>query len=446
MQESEPTRPPNARSIVFKRLGRQAARWPDLAIESIDVESNDLPDRERAFARALELATVARWRTLEAILSSCLDRSWGSLEPAVRGALMGGAAQILLMEGVPDHAAVDESVVWTKRVVRPNAGGLVNGVLRAVTRLRGEIVPRTEEDARTWWLHRDLMPLESGDALRLAQPVFPEDHTPRVALQASLGDELLRSWIGAVGWKTAVARANHCLARAPIVVYRADGSHAPWNGSHAELTKLLEDEPEARIQDPASAAAVECTRELEPRLIVDYCAGRGTKTKQLAQLHPQAEIFASDRDEDRRGYLARTFAGHDRVRVVEPGGYESMIGRVDLLLLDVPCSNTGVLPRRPQARYRFNEARTKSLNQLQKEIVEESSVLLAPGAHLLYATCSLEPAENERQARWIARRFDARLLRERLLEPRGLPGGAPGAYSDGGFHVLATRETVGREP
>ena len=442
MQERAPTSPLNARSVVFKRLGRQAARWPDLAIESSDAESDDLPARERAFARALELATITRWRTLEAILSSCLERPWLSIQPEIRGALMAGAAQLLLLEGVPDHAAVDESVTWVKRAVRPDAGRLVNAVLRAVTRLRAELVPSTSEEAQEWWRHRDLMPLETGDALRLKKQVFPEEHAPRVAVQASIGDELLTSWIGAVGWEQTVKRACHCLTRAPIVVHHADGSSAVWTQTHSELTDLLASEPDARVQDQASAAAVECTRTLTPKLIVDYCAGRGTKTKQLAQIHPTAEILACDVDSERHQQLARAFAGHDRVEVVAPRKLLKKFGEVDLLLLDVPCSNTGVLPRRPQARYRFNSERLKSLTRLQKEILEEASVLLAPGAHLLYATCSLEPAENERQARWIQKRFDAELVYERLLEPRGLPGDAPEQYADGGFHALVTRSTT----
>lgn len=430
----------NARSVVFRRLSRQVARWPDLAIESIDDESAELEPRERAFARALELATLARWRTLEAIVTACLKRPWNNIEPTLRGALIGGSAQLLLLDGVPDHAAVDEAVRWAKHTVRPSAGSFVNGVLRAVTRLRSEVLPASHEDAQTWWNHQDLIPLENGEVLRLNQAILPEDHTARVAIQASLAEDLFRSWIDAVGWDRAVSRARHCLARAPVILFHADGTSAPWTDSHAELGQRLIEEPEARVQDRTSAAAVEATRDLQPRVIVDYCAGRGTKTKQLAQIHPNAEILASDVDEERHRSLAKTFAGHDRVKVVKPGEFVQRIGQVDLLVLDVPCSNTGVLPRRPQARYRFQDTRLKSLTRLQKEIVEEASVLLAPGAHLLYTTCSLEPEENQHQARWIEKRFDARAVRNRLIEPTGDPGDPPHRYADGGFHALFTRE------
>ena len=343
------------------------------------------------------------------------------------------------MDGIPDHAAVDETVNWAKRNIRQGAGNFVNGVLRSLIRLRGEELPATDADAGSWWKRRDLIPLESGGALHLREAILPDDHATRLAIQASLGDELLLSWIGSVGWEAALMRARHCLARAPIVIHRKDGESYVWTGAQGSLHAELQGETESRVQDRTSAAAVDSTSMLQPRLIVDYCAGRGTKTRQLALRHPNAEILAYDKDPERRKDLARAFKDHAKVRVVQREGCEDAIGQVDLLLLDVPCSNSGVLPRRPQARYRFNEERTRSLVQLQKQMVTESSVLLAPGGHMLYTTCSLEPMENERQVSWIRKRFEAEVLKERRHEPSGLPGDPPEAYSDGGFHALLTR-------
>ena len=127
-----PSDPGDARSHVFSRIARQVIRYPDLAIEPM--ASDDLPQRERPFARALETTILARWRTLQTIVATRLKKPWNSLEPKVRSALMGGAAQLLLMDRIPDHAAVGETVAWAKRTIRPGAGALVNGVLRAVFR------------------------------------------------------------------------------------------------------------------------------------------------------------------------------------------------------------------------------------------------------------------------------------------------------------------------
>jgi len=425
---------PDARALVFARLSRQMLRYPDLAIEPF--EDGRLTAREQAFARAMEVAAIGRWRTLETILATRLRKPWGSLEPKVRGALMGGAAQLLFMDRVPDHAAVAETVSWAKRTVRPGAGKLVNGVLRAVTRLRKELLPATDPRSRDWWDHRDVVPLETGEALLLDETVFSGHTATRLAEQASLCDELIDGWIRASGWENTQLRAHHCLARPPLFLHEGDTPGRLWTGSHDELVTLLARNPEARVQDPGSARVVEATRTLSPGLIVDFCAGRGTKTRQLASLHPEAEILATDVNESRMTDLLNTFEGHDRIRAVRPNDLRDVIGTVDLLVLDVPCSNTGVLPRRSQARYRLTPRRQAGLSKLQKGIVTDTVPLLAPGAHLLYSTCSLEPGENERIARWIESRYEVITERTGLVEPAGRPGDDPGSYSDGGFHAL----------
>ena len=434
LSENKTGETPDARSLVYTRLSRQLLRYPDLAIEPL--ETSELSPREQAFARALEIAALTRWRTLETVIASRLQRPWPELEPRVRGALMGGAAQLLFMDRIPDHAAVAETVGWAKRKIRPGAGGLINGVLRAITRLRSERLAVDDERSRNWWDHRDIIPLESGESLRLEEPVFSEDPATRLGQQSSLGDGLLLGWIGAQGWTCTRKRAHHCLARPPIHLHHGTDHCQVWDGSHSELVELLQTDPTARVQDRGSARVIESTGSLSPKVIVDFCAGRGTKTKQLALLHPDAAIFATDVNEVRLSDLRRVFEGHPTVRAVEPGDLREVMGAVELLVLDVPCSNTGVLPRRPQARYRLDDESRNSLSRLQKRIVTETVSLLAPGANLLYSTCSLEPGENERIAKWIEGRYEVETLTRSMVEPRGVPGDPPEVYADGGFHAI----------
>ena len=356
--------------------------------------------------------------------------------------LLAGAAQILLMDSVPDHAAVDEAVNWTKRKANAGAGGFVNGVLRSIIRLRGERLEKGDERASEWWLHRNVLPLEDGEAWLLTKTVFPEEPTVRLGMQASLSDDLILNWIGEVGWEATLMRAAHCLSRAPINVIESDGSNTVWEGSHRALAEHLRADPGRRIQDRVSAMSVHLTGGLSPDVIVDFCAGRGTKTHQLHRLHPNARILASDPHDGRRAELQKAFDDVENVEIIEPRRFGDVLGKVDLLVLDVPCSNSGVLPRRAQARYRFNKERLRSLVALQKTIVEESLPLLREGAHVLYATCSLEKAENERQIDWIKRRYDAEVVRARSMEPAGLPGDDPTTYTDGGFHALLTRDST----
>jgi 16S rRNA (cytosine967-C5)-methyltransferase len=214
-----------------------------------------------------------------------------------------------------------------------------------------------------------------------------------------------------------------------------------FTGTHERLAALLREFRGARVQDPAAAAPVQATAALSPPpvIIIDACAGRGTKTSQLAALHPQAQIVATDIDPARLEVLSRTFAGHPRVAVVKPGDLAPFIGRADLLLLDVPCTNTGVLARRLEAKYRFTRQALARLVERQRQIAADHLALLKPDGRVLYATCSLEPAENEQQAQWLTRWHPMMVEARGFTQPAGLPGEAPSRYHDGGFFALLRR-------
>ena len=138
--------------------------------------------------------------------------------------------------------------------------------------------------------------------------------------------------------------------------------------------------------------------------------------------------------------MKKVFAGHDRVEVRPLDRLrEDLANRADLLVLDVPCSNTGVLARRVEAKYRFSDEGISGLVDLQRQIIADSIPLLAESGQLLYATCSLEERENKQQAEWIARWHRMHVTRSRLRLPQGKPSDRPQAYSDGGYFACLTR-------
>lgn len=444
---------------VIDRLAARIGSFPDLPIASLDPAG--LEPRDAAFARALDLAISRRWLTLVALAEPHVDRGWARLQDPLKAAILAGTAQLFLLDRIPDHAAVGASVEWAKRTAGDGAGGLVNAVLRRIAESRVELLPADHADARTAVGRVDLVPLSDGRAWRLAKPTFADETVAMLSAQTSHAKELVVHWIGAHGREKTRDICHHDLCEAPTLVTGlgddARARHADrivphsrpgwwcWNGSAAELSEVLAGDPGARVQDPGSAEPVLAVKVagLEPKVIVDLCAGRGTKTRQLAAAFPSAEVIATDIDAARRRDLAALGREHERsggrIRAVDPGEVTGWFGKADLVVLDVPCTNTGVLPRRPEARYRFTRARLDSLLELQREIAAGALPLLSPRGAVLYSTCSLEPAENARQAEWLRRRGGLAPVAERQRFPEGHPGDPASSYVDGGFHSVASR-------
>jgi 16S rRNA (cytosine967-C5)-methyltransferase len=135
----------------------------------------------------------------------------------------------------------------------------------------------------------------------------------------------------------------------------------------------------------------------------------------------------------------RASATAANVEVVAYGDLVNFSGKADLVLLDVPCSNTGVLARRVEARYRFDREHLDRLKGMQRQIIADSIRLLRRGSGscgILYSTCSLDQNENHEQAVWASRWHGLGLAREHVRQPEGLPGDGPERYSDGSYAVL----------
>ncbi len=436
-----------AREIACRRLARDAETFPELAIEPLD--TSGLEARDAALASTIQRECARRWLTLECLIGHALDRPVATIEPGVRAALLAGAAQLVLLDRVPPHAAIDESVEWAKRNVRPKAGGLVNAVLRRVSRLVGERAEAWDASSRRQ------VPRSDGTAVVLDEDVLPGDELERIAAAASVPIKLVRKWRDAFGDEVARALAIHGLCDAPIVLNLAHaeapvdaalvGPHGSegsgvFLGTRAELGELLGARSDIWVQDAAACEAVRLAGDVAPRVVVDSCAGLGTKTRQLSRVFPDAEIVASDVDGRRVSELRRVFAGGGNVRVVEYAALADEVGgRAGLVLLDVPCSNTGVLPRRPEARYRVSRRQQDRLIKIQRQAARDGAALLGDGGRLLYSTCSIEREENEAQSEWAGRDLGLRVVRTARHMPGGAPSDPPSRYRDGAFACLLER-------
>ena len=321
--------------------------------------------RDRAAAHRIAAAVLRRLGSIDAVLEPSLRRE---PPPEVRQVLRIGAAELLLLE-TPPHAVVSSCV---DLVPRPFAG-LVNAVLRKVA----AAVPAA---------------LEELDGERLDTPTW-----------------LWSAWHAAYGAGVrAIARAHRLPA--PLDLSLKPGAGFPEGALRLPTgtarfpagTRITELESfiagEAWAQDAAAALPARLLAARPGMSVADLCAAPGGKTAQLAAAG--AEVVAVERDPTRllrlRENLARLNLGAETVQADvaqwQPGR------RFDAILLDAPCSATGTIRRHPDVPHLKRPADIGTLAALQRQLLEASAKLLAPGGRLVFATCSLQREEGEAQA------------------------------------------------
>ena len=347
-------------------------RW----LSTREFPSSLLPDGpDRAFVQDVVYTVVRRLRPLRRILGEFVKR-WpkGELEAL----LYVGAAQVLYMDDVPDFAAVSETVDAAKACGNPSVPRVVNGVLRNLLRRRGEIVLGTE--------------LET----------FPT--------------ALARRWTaryGADGAERLAAWHNQ-----PAVTYlaRRDGTFAALGRGVRVQDVAGYADGDFIVQDPGTALAVELLAPQPGERVLAACAAPGGKTAQLAWRG--ADVTACEVNPRRRARLAENLRRLKLDAKVEVVGGLGESGCFPKVLVDAPCSNTGVLRRRPDARWNWSEAKLAELVRLQAEILDAAAERVVPGGVLVYSTCSNEPEENGGQAEaFVARHPDFALRESRESTP-----------------------------
>lgn len=447
---NNPTEPQteSARRWAVRMLIDPVERFPNLHPPRLD--ASDLSPADTALGLAIYRTTIQRWLTLEYILDKQLQTRLRKLDPPVQAILLSGAAQLLFMDRLPGYAVVDQAVGIARGLGIKQYTGLVNAVLRKVAALVGKASPEA-----TYQPHRSLLPLGGGGAVRLKQPVLPpvEQLEWHLSIAASVPRPLIHSWIERFGQPQATALALHTIENPPTIVAVEPG-YAPatddphirphaqlgfvvWAGPHEVMRTFLQGHPLRRVQDPSASLAVGATLDLKPRTILDYCAGRGTKTRQFALAHPDATVYATDVDRTRLHDLKLALADYPNTRVIAPD--EVGDRTYDLILLDVPCSNTGVLARRPEARYRYSQQTLGELVQFQRKIVDQAAAWLdveGGQAHLLYSTCSVEHPENRKQVDRLIRQSSPEVVATLISEHQQLPAGTGDSYADGSYHAL----------
>jgi 16S rRNA (cytosine967-C5)-methyltransferase len=199
----------------------------------------------------------------------------------------------------------------------------------------------------------------------------------------------------------------------------------------------------AQVQDPTSASIVDHLDLRPGQRVLDRCAGLGTKTIQIVErIGPAGSVLAVDPNHHRIQGLQRLLdergIGNVHVREVAFLGGEC-IDPYDRILVDAPCSNSGVLPRRAEARYAQDDRSLASLRQLQLDILNDTIPHLSPGGSLVYSTCSVWPEENEDLvSTFLSAHLQIRLIVQQSVLP-SLDSDDPTRYHDGGYFAVLSR-------
>ena len=376
---------------VLERCRRDGA-WSGQVLDRL-LQSGSLAPKDAALAVQLSLGVIQNTRFLDYYIDFyCHD---GRLEPKLRDLLRLGAYQILLLDKIPSHAAVDESVSLCRKAGMSRASGLVNAVLRRLSE------------------HRDELPEIPG-----------EGSAPYLATRFSQSDWLAEEMIEQHGYGFTEAFFRACQQPSGIDLQintmRTDTesylSMLDEGGKKAELCSFPANYIHLRggnpadlpgyddgffyVQDRAAAMVIEIAGVRPGMKLLDACAAPGGKSFAAAiRMQNRGEIVSCDLHEKKLRLIdsGAKRLGISCIRTMAADASqarEDWKNSFDMVIADVPCSGFGVMRKKPEIRARGREEAAR-LPEIQARILDNLSGYVAPGGTLLYSTCTVLRRENE---------------------------------------------------
>ncbi len=328
--------------------------------EAIEKPREALDPRDRALLTQLVFGATRHRLTLDWLVDRNAKFCDDMLRPIFRVALY----QVLFLDRIPAYAAVDAAVEHVKREM-PGKVKFANALLRSCLR----------------------------DTAKGLDPILPDDRVQRLAIQYSHPPWLVARWLKRFGKKTeSILRADNLVM--PVTAHRL-GQATPID-IEGDVTQR-KDWKELIVQDATAMAVAPFLGAKPGEHIADLCASPGGKACHLADMVGKKGIvvamdvgkMAPMRDNlQRLGLTSARLVIGDGVRPPLRAGF-------DAVLVDAPCSNTGVLARRPDARWRIAPEDPEKMAMLQRRLLDVALTLVKKGGRVVYSTCSLESEENE---------------------------------------------------
>lgn len=412
----------NTREIVLDTLLEMERNkvYSHQLIKAVLDKYDYLNVQDKRFIKRLTEGCVERKLELDYYLNHFSTVPVNKMKPLIRCLMRMGVYQILFMDSVPDSAACNEAVKLANKRKFTNLKGFVNGVLRKVAANKENLpMPEKEVDALKYYSVKYSMPewivslwLESyGEEttekiLAASLKVHPVSIRFRTTLSKEETEDYIKLW-----QRKNVKAIPSGLLPYMYVLENVDG-----------VTGLEGfEEGIFIVQDVSSALSVEAAQIRETDFCIDVCAAPGGKTMLAAE--KAAKVLSRDVSEYKADYIRENCERMDLTAKVEVQVWdatvrdEGLTEAADVVLMDVPCSGLGVLGKKRDIKYNVTLESMESLNELQKQIVENSWQYVKKGGTLLYSTCTIHKAENEDMSKWICENYPFVLEEEKQILP-----------------------------
>lgn len=385
----------NPRKAIIKILSQaeQSSRHVDVLLHD-EFNHWEESSRDKRFIQEVVLGVTRYKLYLDFVLSTRYHGQLHKAEYDVLNLLRSGLYQMSFMDSVPPAVAINETVEVSKQVAGNRVSGLINGVLRAVKRERSEIEQQIQS--------------------------LPE--AKRLSVKESHPEWLVKRWIERFGYEEAQSLCQWNNRR-PKVMVRVNTTqitvekfaqsletlgieytqfqHLPEFFELTQAQNLFESDqiPSSwfAVQDVAAGLTASLIEAGEDQLVLDACAAPGGKSTYIRQNAAEsARVIAYDVNEKRLQKVV-SLAKQLQLTGIETkkaDATEHDFPEADWILLDVPCTGTGVLAKRADSRWKKNPVDIKKLSDLQYRILENAAQSLKPDGKIVYSTCTLEPEEN----------------------------------------------------
>ncbi|NRA83107.1 MAG: 16S rRNA (cytosine(967)-C(5))-methyltransferase RsmB [Gammaproteobacteria bacterium] len=397
----------NLRATTAQIIGSVLERGESLATALPAAQLQLENPKDRALLQELCYGIMRHLPQLEFYVNKLMDKPMTGKQKVIHYLLVVGAYQ-LLHTRIPAHAALAETVEACIDLNRPKFKGLINGVLRNLQRQHEQLAEQLPNKAPikychpSWFIKRISQAYPKGwmqilDANNQRAPMWLRNNASQQSREqylALLNELEIEATAGSIS-------DNSILLASPIGV-----------------NKLPDfDAGACSVQDGAAQQAAEILDAQSGELVLDACAAPGGKTCHILERAKDIEVVALDCDSNR---LERVQENLDRIGLTaqlicgdgtDPDSWWQQDRLFDRILLDAPCSATGVIRRNPDIKWLRRNSDIGPLVELQQQILDACWKLLKPGGTLVYATCSVLPDENSEQIiRFLAQQPDAELI------------------------------------